>query len=246
MKCVILAAGYATRLYPLTKDFPKPLLPVAGKTILDWLVDDIGDSVDGFVVISNHRFAKYFTDWAAARPETIAVVDDGTIDNDTRLGAVRDLTLAVERLGIDEDCLVIAGDNVLDFSLRTFIAYAQNKGTSCAMRYRETDGSRLRRCGVSEIGENDRLFALEEKPDRPKSEWATPPFYYYTAADLRKVPRAIAEGCGTDAPGSLVAWMCAGSVMHSMEMPGRRYDIGNLESYRQVCESYRGVTQGNG
>ena len=241
MKCVILAAGYATRLYPLTENFPKPLLPVGGKTILDWLADDIGDSADGFIVVSNHRFAPFFTEWAASRAEPVSVVDDGTCTNETRLGAVRDLQLAVERLGIDEDCLVIAGDNVLDFSLRDFIAYARRKGTSCAMRYREPDETRLRRCGVSEIGENERLLGLEEKPAVPKTGWATPPFYYYTAADLKKIPQAIADGCGTDAPGSLVAWMCGKSEMHSMEMPGKRYDIGTLESYRLVCGTYRGV-----
>ena len=243
MICVILAAGYATRLYPLTENFPKPLLPVGDKTILDWLVDDIGNSVDGFVVISNHRFASFFAEWAAARPEKITVVDDGTGSNETRLGAVRDLQLAVDRLGIDEDCLVIAGDNVLDFSLRTFIDYARRKGASCAMRYREPDEARLRRCGVSEIGGNDRLLHLEEKPHAPKTRWATPPFYFYTAADLKKLPQAIADGCGTDAPGSLVAWMCENSEMYSMEMPGNRYDIGTPESYRLVCETYRGAAR---
>lgn len=241
MKCVILAAGYATRLYPLTENFPKPLLDVGGKTILDWLVDDIGDCADGFVLVSNHRFAPHFAAWAAGRKEPVAVIDDGTSSNETRLGAVRDLLLAVEQAAIEEDCLVIAGDNVLDFSLRAFIAFARRRKTSCAMRYREDDVSRLRRSGVSEIGEDDRLLGLEEKPAAPKTVWATPPFYYYTAGDLKKIPQAIADGCGTDAPGSLVAWMCVHSSMHSMEMPGKRYDIGTPESYRLVCETYRGV-----
>lgn len=240
MKCLILAAGYATRLYPLTENFPKPLLKVGGKTILDWLIDDIGDSADGFVVISNHKFAGFFREWAQTRPESITVVDDGTESNETRLGAVRDMQFAVAQLSIDDDCLVIAGDNLLDFSLRRFIEFAKRKGTSCSMRYRETDGQKLHKCGVSEIGEDDRLIGLEEKPAEPRSDWATPPFYYYVAADMKKLGKAIADGCGVDAPGSLVAWMCRDSVMHSMEMPGRRYDIGNLESYRSVCETYRG------
>ena len=169
------------------------------------------------------------------------MIDDGTSSNETRLGAVCDLRLAVEQAAIDDDCLVIAGDNVLDFSLRHFIEFARRKKTSCAMRYREDDESRLRRVGVSEIGEDDLLLGLEEKPAAPKTAWATPPFYYYTAGDLKKLPQAIADGCGTDAPGSLVAWMCVHSTMHSMEMPGRRYDIGTPESYRLVCENYRGV-----
>ena len=133
MKCLILAAGYATRLYPLTENYPKPLLKVGSKTILDWLIDDIDSSgrVDGFVVISNHRFAHVFEDWA---PAGVTVVDDGTSSNETRLGAVCDIQFAIDRLALDEDLLVIAGDNVLDFSLCRFIDYAQSKGTSCIMR----------------------------------------------------------------------------------------------------------------
>ena len=116
MKCLILAAGYATRLYPLTENFPKPLLKVGDKTILDWLIDDIGEAADSFVVISNHKFAEHFEKWAEGR-DNITVLDDGTSSNETRLGAVRDIQFAIESLGIDDDVLVIAGDNVLDFSL---------------------------------------------------------------------------------------------------------------------------------
>ena len=119
MKCLILAAGYATRLYPLTENFPKPLLKVGNKTILDWLVDDIAAAglVDEYVVISNHKFAHHFEEWAATRKEQISVVDDGTETNETRLGAVRDIQFAIDALKLDDDMLVIAGDNVLEFSL---------------------------------------------------------------------------------------------------------------------------------
>ena len=95
--------------------------------------------------------------------------------------------------------------------------------------------------GVSEVGEDDLLLSMEEKPAVPKSHWCTPPFYFYKREDVRKIKDAIADGCGTDAPGSLVAWMCKHSAVHSMEMPGKRYDIGNLESYRLVQETYRGI-----
>ena len=111
------------------------------------------------------------------------------------------------------------------------------------MRYYEADESRLTKSGVSELGEGEVLLSLEEKPAEPKSNWCTPPFYFYKAADVQKVKDAIEEGCGTDAPGSLVAWMCKQTIMHSMEMPGSRYDIGNLESYQKVQETYRGITK---
>lgn len=245
MKCVILAAGYATRLYPLTENFPKPLLKIGDKTILDWLLEDIHTAglVDEYVVISNHKFANHFKEWANVHTLPITVVDDGTSTNETRLGAVCDIQFAIDELGLDTDLLIIAGDNVLDFSLTHFIHYAQEKGTSCTMRYWEADEKRLTKSGVSEIGENEILMSLEEKPAQPKSNWCTPPFYFYKAADVKKIKDAIADGCGTDAPGSLVAWMCKHSILHSMEMPGSRYDIGNLVSYENVKKSYKGITK---
>ena len=245
MKCIILAAGYATRLYPLTENFPKPLLKVGDKTILDWLVDDISASglVDEFVVISNHKFAQHFSDWALGRQRLpkITVVDDGTSTNETRLGAVVDTKFAIDALGLDDDMLVIAGDNVLDFSLVRFIDYARAKGTSCIMRYFEPEEKRLHKSGIVEIDADDRILSMEEKPAEPKSHWCCPPFYYYTREDARLVPAGIAAGCGTDAPGSYIAWLSTQVPVHAMQMPGRRYDIGNLESYSQVCQEYKGI-----
>ena len=242
MKCLILAAGYATRLYPLTENFPKPLLKVGDKTILDWLIDDISASglVDRFVVISNHKFSRVFQEWA---PECVSVVDDGTSSNETRLGAVCDIQFAIDQLRLDDDMLVIAGDNVLDFSLRRFMDYAIAKGTSCIMRYHEPEEARLHKSANVLVDDSDRVLAMIEKPAEPLSHWCCPPFYYYTREDARRVKEGIASGCGTDAPGSFLAWLSSISPVHAMEMPGKRYDIGNLESYKRVCETYKGITE---
>ena len=245
MKCLILAAGYATRLYPLTENFPKPLLEVAGKTILDWLVDDIDTlgAVDEYIVISNHKYAPHFAAWAEGKAQKVTVIDDGTESNETRFGAVKDVDFAIKSLHLDGDMLVIAGDNVLDFSLTEFIKYAKSKGASAIMRYREECRERLSKSGVAEIDEVDRVLSLEEKPKEPKSVWCCPPFYYYSREAAALVGEGIAAGCGTDAPGSFIAWLCRRLPVYAMEMPGRRYDIGNLESYRQVCESYKGISR---
>ena len=244
MKCLILAAGYATRLYPLTENYPKPLLKVGEKTILDWLVDDIDSAglVDEYVVISNHKFAHHFEEWAATKSQRICVVDDGTDSNEARLGAVRDIQFAIDSLSLDDDMLVIAGDNVLDFSLTKFVRYANGKKTSCIMRYFEESEKKLQKCGVVSIGEDDLVIGMEEKPARPKSHWCCPPFYYYTRDDARLVKVGIESGCGVDAPGSYIAWLCTQTRVHAMEMPGRRYDIGNLESYAKVQEEYKGIS----
>ena len=245
MKCLILAAGYATRLYPLTENFPKPLLKVQDKTILDWLVDDIDGAglVDEYIVISNHKFARHFQEWAAGKRQKITVVDDGTSTNETRLGAVCDIRFAVDSLGLTGDMLVIAGDNVLDFSLQHFVRYADRKQTSCVMRFEEPSEERLHKCGVLEIDDSDRIMSMEEKPARPKSHWVCPPFYYYTAEDAARIPAAIADGCGTDAPGSFIAWLCRHTAVYAMEMPGRLYDIGNLQSYEEVQQQYPGIVK---
>lgn len=245
MKCLILAAGYATRLYPLTENFPKPLLKVGEKTILDWLVDDIDTLglVDEYVVISNHKYAPHFEKWAGEKVQKITVVDDGTSTNETRLGAVKDIQFAIDQLGLDDEMLVIAGDNVLDFSLTKFIAYAKEKKTTCVMRYYEEKEEKLRKCGVAQIDENDKVLSLEEKPAEPKSHWCTPPFYFYTKEDARLVKKGIEAGCGTDAPGSYIAWLSTQVPVHSMEMPGSRYDIGNLQSYEQVQRDYKGINK---
>ena len=233
MNCLIIAAGYATRLYPLTENFPKPLLEVGGKPILDWLIEDLDSQelVDQYVVVSNHKFAGHFQKWA---PQRVVVIDDGTSTNETRLGAVRDIQLGIEKAKIDDDLFVMAGDNLLSFSLCDFVAYARQKGTSCIMRYYEPDLQKLHKTGVAEVDADGRILSMEEKPAEPKSHWCCPPFYYIVREDVPKVAEAIASGCGVDAPGSFIAWLCGQTTVHAWEMPGPRYDIGNLESYERV------------
>ena len=244
MKCLILAAGYATRLYPLTENFPKPLLKVQDKPILDWLIDDIeaAGEVDEYIVISNHKFAHHFGNWAKNK-KRITVVDDGTESNETRLGAVKDIQFTIEKLGLNDDLLVIAGDNLLDFSLTRFVAYAKEKNASCIMRYYEPSEQKLLKCGVVTIDETDRILRMTEKSPTPETHWCCPPFYYYTKEDARLVAKGIEAGCGTDAPGSYIAWLCTKTTVYAMEMPGSRYDIGNLESYEKVQTEYKGIVK---
>ena len=250
MKCVILAAGYATRLYPLTQNFPKPLLEVAGKPILDWLIDDMSQTglIDEYIIISNHKFAPIFEQWAEKKKEfsifnfPFSILDDGTSSNETRLGAVRDIQFAIDQLHLDDDLLVMAGDNLLDFSLSHFIRFAKEKNATCVMRYFEHDEARLHKTGVAEIDTDGRILSMEEKPANPKSNWCIPAFYYYTRQDARLIKKGIDSGCGVDAPGSFIAWLSTQTTVYTYEMPGRRYDIGTLESYEAVKQTYTGPT----
>lgn len=247
MKTVVLAAGYATRLYPLTENFPKPLLEVNGKTILDYLIEDLDkvEEINEHIIISNGKFAPIFEKWAKKSnyKKPITVLNDGTMTNETRLGAVRDILFAIQERNIDEDIFVLAGDNLLDFSLSKFIDFAKEKGASSVIVNYEEDVEELRKCGVMIPDENMKIISMEEKPREPKSNWCVGPFYYYKKDDLKFVKQGIDEGCGVDAPGSFVCYLCEKTDVYAWEMPGSRYDIGGFDSYEQVKRIYKGITK---
>lgn len=243
MKCVVLAAGYATRLYPLTENFPKPLLEVNGISILDYLLRDI-DKIEGLnehIIVSNHRYYEHFVKWEKENTvvkKPVTVLDDGSTSNETRLGAVKDIQFAIDTVGIDEDILVIAGDNLIDFSFKGFVDFANEKDASAVMASQENNIEELRRCGVMIPDENMKIVSMEEKPREPKSNWCVGPFYYYRKEDLPLIAQGIADGCGTDAPGHLVCYLCEHTPVYAYVMPGQRYDIGDLESYEHVKKVY--------
>lgn len=238
MVCIVLAAGYATRLYPLTENFPKPLLPVAEKPILNWLLDDLDKQPDisQLVVISNHKFIEYFMDWQKKQnyKKTIAILDDGSTDNEHRLGAVKDIQFVVDELHISDDLLVIAGDNVLDFSLGDFVAFAKEKKTACVMCHVEDNLKKQQKTAIIAKDGNGLITSYEEKPKQPKGNLAVPPFYYYRAKDAERIEEALADGCSADAPGSFAAWLSHNTPMHAWQMSGKRYDIGDMRSYENV------------
>ena len=238
MICVLLAAGYATRLYPLTKNFPKALLQVGGKTILDRILENVDRScsVDRYVLVTNSRFAGIFRDWAesASYACPIEVLDDGTDTVENRRGAVGDLIFAMEEKSLDDDLFVMAVDYFVDFTLGDFVRYAIGKNASCILRYEEDDVSVLRKSGVMTVDVDDRIVRMEEKPEDPFDVWCAPPFYYYTKRDLPLIRTSVACGCPKDAPGNLAKWLAEQTAVYAMVMPGRHYDIGDLESYHDV------------
>lgn len=242
MKCLILAAGYATRLYPLTENFPKPLLDVKGKAIIDWLIDDLNslNVIDEYYIVTNHKFYKHFVSWN--KYSNLKVIDDGTLTNETRLGAVKDIELVIEKESIKDDLLIMAGDNLLDFSLKNYIEYQKEKKTSIVMRCYQDDINKLRKTGVAVIDDNDVVISMEEKPKEPKSNWTIPPFYIITNNDLVHVSKAIDDGVNTDAPGSFISYLVSKTKVHAFLMNGHRYDIGTLESYKEISENYKGIT----
>lgn len=240
MKNIVIAAGYATRLGELTKNFPKPLLKIGNSTILGRMLDDIDkiDDIDEHIIISNHKFAQIFEDWAKEQKysKKITIVDDETETNDTRLGAVCDLLFAMDKLKIDDDMLVVAADNLLFFSFKEFVDFAKEKSTSCIMCHEQPSIEKLQRTGVIVVDDNMKVLNMEEKPQEPKSHWAVPPFYVYLKKDLKLVKHSVENGCGKDAPGNLAHYMVENTTMHAWPMSAGRFDIGSLDTYYEAVE----------
>lgn len=246
MTAIILAAGYATRLYPLTRDFPKPLLEVAGRSILDRIVDNVRRvaEVQRLVVVTNARFATHFERWrdgrfADAPGPRVDIVNDGSTSNANRIGALADLHLAVEEADVDGDALVLAGDNLFDFELADFVAFFRDAGCDSITAHELSDVEQLRRTGVAELADDGRVLHFAEKPPEPRSTWAVPPFYAYTRRTLReRLPAFLAHGGEGDAPGSFIPWLIERAPVYAFRFEGARHDIGNRESYERVSRLF--------
>ena len=242
MKCIILAAGYATRLYPLTKNKPKPLLDVAGKPILEhilekvWKVTDINE----VFIVTNDRFYPCFIEWKKGYrfPGKIHIVNDGTTTNENRLGAIADLQYTVDKMGIDDEIMVLAGDNLFDFELYDFVEFYRRKAADCISVHEINDVERLKRTGVVEVDRKWKVVSFEEKPENPKTNLAVPPFYIYKKETLPLISEYLKEGNNPDAPGNFIPWLIKKKDVYAFKFEGERYDIGTPESYETVIRLY--------
>lgn len=228
MKALVLAAGYATRLYPLTKAVAKPLLPLAERPMLDYLLERIRevDEIDEIHVVTNHKFAGAFEEWAATRDVTVH--DDGTTSEDDRLGAIGDIRFFVERTGVDDDLLVVAGDNLFDYSLADYVAWWHGKGVASAVvLYDVGDLELAKKYSSVDVDADDRLTAFVEKPEDPTSTLVATAAYLYHRAHVPLVERYLAEGSPPDQPGRFVAWLVPRAPVYGYRVGGDWRDIGD-------------------
>lgn len=244
MKALILAAGYATRLYPLTLDRPKALLPVGGKPMLDHLMEQLEqvEGLDEVYVVTNSKFAEAFREWAAARSGLpLRIIDDGTVDDDSKLGAIGDLDLTIREAELDDDLIVLAGDNLFSESIAPFPVFALGKGGPALGVYDVGDLDTIRRYSVIELDDDDRVTRLEEKPERPRSTLAGIALYFYPRSALRYVREYLEEGNNPDQPGRLVQWLYPRTAVYGWRVPGRWFDVGSKETLAEADRAFTGA-----
>jgi glucose-1-phosphate thymidylyltransferase len=235
MKAILLAAGYATRLYPLTEHRPKPLLPVGGRPILDWIADKVDevDAVDELHVVTNARFAAALGAWAREREGRLApeVHDDGTTTNENRLGAIGDIAFVVERGGLaGDDLLVIAGDNLFEFSLAGYVSWWQGHRDGSAIAVRDCGDRELaRQYAVVSLDESERITSFVEKPPEPAGTLVAIATYLYHRDHVPLVDTYLAEGNTADAPGNFIAWLHSRRPVYGYRLAGTWFDIGDRE-----------------
>lgn len=242
MKAIILAAGYATRLYPLTLHQPKALLPIGGKPILDHIVEQMEGirELDRIFVVSNAKFAAQFDAWARTVHcrIPIEVLNDGTTDDSNKRGAIGDIFFAIEEKKIDDELMVIAGDNFFTYSLREYVDFYREKDRDCVCVKRWQDEKMLSQFGIALLDENGKVLDIEEKPAKPKSNAVVFATYLYKRETVPLFAQYLAAGNKPDAPGNFPAWLYRRKEVYAYAFDGDCYDIGTPESYREVCRLY--------
>jgi len=245
VRAVVLAAGYATRLYPLTERIAKPLLPLAGRPMIERLLDRIAavPGLDAVHVVTNAKFAPAFAAWARGvrTPLPLHVHDDGTTSEEDRLGAIGDLRFVVERERLHgEDLLVIAGDNLFDFDLGDLVGFRAARGTASALAvYEHPDRSVLSEYGILELDADDRVVSFVEKPAEPASNLVATAAYLFDREHVALLDTYLAGGNSPDQPGKLVAWLVPREPVYGYRFSGEWVDIGDANQLLEADNELR-------
>jgi glucose-1-phosphate thymidylyltransferase len=239
MKALILAAGYATRLRPLTENRAKPLLPVAGRPMVDWTLDKLAEvrDVDEIHLVTNDRFAGDFERWSSGR---VRVHNDGTTTNEDRLGAIGDIVFVADREEWEgEDVLVVAGDNLFDFSLAEYVEWWKQKDGSAIAVYEQPNPELVSQYSVVELDPDHRVMSFVEKPEKPESNLTAIATYVYHRAHLALLRAYIAEGNSPDQPGHFIAWLHTRAPVYGYRFGGEWLDIGDRTQLLEADNRYR-------
>ncbi len=248
MKALILAAGYATRLYPLTLNRPKPLLEVAGKPMMEYVVERIEkinketDIVDEILVVTNQKFSGHFRKWAEGfKTELkVTILNDGTLSDDDKLGAIGDIDFTAKQVNLSDGLLVVAGDNLFDFGLYDFVKFARKKedGSGVGL-YKIEDRELVKKYSVVTLDDENRVIDFEEKPENPQTSLIAICLYYFPHNHLKLIDKYLKEGNSPDAPGHYIGWLQKEKKVYGYAFEGTWYDIGDIRSYEQADREWK-------
>ena len=241
MKVIVLAAGYATRLYPLTLTQPKPLLPVAGKPMIEHVLDNLAPigGIDRIYVVTNAKFAGHFTQWSADYCATKAklnftIVNDRSTDDTNKLGAIGDIHFVLTSQNVTDDIIVVAGDNLFSEKLSDFGRFCREKNAPVLAVYDVGNLEEIKKYNAINLDGDGRITFFEEKPKNPTSTLTGIALYFYPKSTLPLIKQYIAEGNNPDQPGRLVQWLYPRLPVYTWKVPGLWYDIGSKESLEEA------------
>lgn len=242
MKAIILAGGYATRLYPLTLNTPKPLLDINGKPIIEYILEKIFETnVDEIFIVTNNKFFNHFNEWLENYKTNIPikVLNDGTLTNETRLGAIGDINFVIEKENIKDDILVIGGDNLFELSLKEFVDFQKTKNTSIIAAHDIKDKELAKLYGILSVNENNKIIDLIEKPKQPKSTLASTCIYFFSKEILIFFNKYLKEGNPADKTGHFIEWLYKKTDVHAFIFDSEWYDIGSKQGLDEAKEKIR-------
>lgn len=241
MKAIMLVAGYATRLYPLTENKPKGLLPLAGKPIIDYTFKKLEEitEIDEAILVSNHKFYKHFFSWGKSYKGRIkiTVLDDQTTCNEDRLGAIGDMQFAIQTCGIKDEIMVLVSDNYFTYSLKDYFDYYKKVDTDCILGTEFTDLEYLgKNFAVATVDDDNIVTSLVEKPGVAKSNIGVYATYIYKKDTVKLIKQYLDEGNSKDAPGNFPSWLYKRKPIHLYRFNGECYDIGTVKVYNELNE----------
>lgn len=243
MDGIILAAGYATRLWPLTKNYPKPLLEVAGKPMIEHIVDKLEEiSLNKIYVVTNNKFYNNFIGWSNKIKSKIPIeiINDGTLSNDDRLGAVGDVNFAINKKKITNDIIVIAGDNLFEFSLKgSYNLFRNVKSTTIAL-HDVKDLKLATLYGVVAIDNNKKIIDFQEKPKKPKSTLISTGVYFFPKKQISLIKEYVEKNVDADKTGSFIQWLYNKVEVYAYVTHKAWHDIGDKEQLKEVRKTYKG------
>lgn len=236
MKALILAAGYGTRLYPLTQNTPKPLLPIAGKPIIEHIIKKINkiSSLDKIYIVTNEKFFSHFQVWLKnfGRNTNIEIINDGTTSENDRLGTIGDIHLAITRKKINDDLLVIGGDNIFTSDLDAFITFARSKASGSSVGvFNLNDLNAVKRFGVVKLDRRSKIIAFQEKPEKPESSFVSMCLYYFPGGKLSRFPEYLTSSNHYDAMGHFIGWLSQVDEVYGCDFTDKWFDIGDKQAY---------------